>query len=68
MVSAGEGVFTKAFTLIALWHSVLRGVCEEVKAKNENCLTRARAREKERTRARAGAPPTRFVRKKSRIG
>jgi len=44
MVSAGEGVFTKAFTLIALWHSVLRGVGEEVKAKNENCLTRARAR------------------------
>ena len=44
MVSAGEGVFTKAFTLIALWHSVLRGLCEEVKAKNENCLTRARAR------------------------
>ena len=23
MVSAGEGVFTKVFTLIALWHSVL---------------------------------------------
>jgi hypothetical protein len=23
MVSAGEGVFTKAFTLIALWYSVL---------------------------------------------
>lgn len=44
MVSAGEGIFTKAFTLIALWHSVLRGVCEEVKAKNENCLTRAHAR------------------------
>ena len=44
MVSAGEGVFTKAFTLIALWHSVLRGLGEEVKAKNENCLTRARAR------------------------
>lgn len=44
MVSAGEGVFTKAFTLIALWHSVLRWLGEEVKAKNENCLTRARAR------------------------
>ena len=44
MVSAGEGVFTKTFTLIALWHSVLRGLGEEVKAKNENCLTRTRAR------------------------
>ena len=61
MVSAGEGVFTKAFTLIALWHSVLRWLGEEVKAKNENCLTRARARgNKERKLSPAGAPLTRF--------
>ena len=54
MVSAGEGVFTKAFILIALWHSVLRWVGEEVKAKNENCLTRARARGNKGAKAIAG--------------
>ena len=61
MVPAGEGDFAKVFTLIALWHSVLRGLGEEVKAKNENCLTRARARgNKERKLSPAGAPLTRF--------
>ena len=40
----GEGFLNKAFTHIVLNHSEMRKVGEEVKAKNEKCLTRARAR------------------------
>ena len=40
----GEGFLNKVFTHIVLNHSEMRKVGEEVKAKNEKCLTRARAR------------------------
>ena len=40
----GEGFLSKVFTHIVLNHSEMRKVGEEVKAKNEKCLTRARAR------------------------
>ena len=39
-----EGRRAKVFTLIALCTNELRLAGEEVKVKNENCLTRARAR------------------------
>jgi len=40
----GEGFLNKTFTHIVLNHSEMSRVGEEVKAKNEKCLTRARAR------------------------
>ena len=40
----GEGFLNKVFTHIMLYHREMRKVGEEVKAKNEKCLTRARAR------------------------
>ena len=40
----GEGFLNKVFTHIVLNHNEMRRVGEEVKAKNEKCLTRARAR------------------------
>ena len=44
----GEPKKTKAFTPYALCHNHLRHTGEGVKAKNENCLTRARTREGKR--------------------
>ena len=43
-LSEGEGFLSKVFTHIVLNHSEMRKVGEEVKAKNEKCLTRERAR------------------------
>ena len=42
MCSPGEGRNAKAFTPYALTVNALAQVGEEVKAKNEKCLTRAR--------------------------
>ena len=40
----GEGFLNKTFTHIVLNHSEMYRLGEDVKAKNEKCLTRARAR------------------------
>lgn len=42
MCSPGEGRSAKAFTPYTLTINALTQVCEEVKEKNEKCLTRAR--------------------------